>query len=179
MDALVAVFGGVCPSKVAMNHKLFSGPVVIVITVWLLAACMPASPPGGANCQSGICVDIQLSEPIHFNEPVTATITVETDQDVPQLGVSLWGFSGVTVDGTGVWEVNAKAHQPVNFTGTIRFTQEGYVTVIGDAITLEGRRVVDSVSVYISQAGGTVNPSAPTGPFQAVPYTPQPTRMSK
>ena len=75
----------------------------------------------------------------------------------------------VPTEGTRVWDVNTKAHQPVSFTGVVRFTLEGYFNVIGAAITREGYRVVDSVSVYISRAGGTVNPTLPSG------ITPQPT----
>jgi hypothetical protein len=158
-----------------MNYKLLAILIVLVVTVGILAACVPVSAPSSANCQEGICVDVQLAEPIHFNQSVTVTITVESDQDIPGLGVTLGDFNPyVPTEGTRAWDVDTKAHQPVSFTGTVRFTHEGYFDVIGAAITQEGRRVVDSVPVYISRAGGTVNPPVPTGPAQAVPYTPSP-----
>jgi hypothetical protein len=155
--------------------QIFSSLKVGLTTLFLLSACVPASAPGGANCKQGICVNIQLSEPISFNEPITATITVETDQDIPRLGVSLWADYGVLVEKPNSWQVETKSHQPVTFTGTVRFTLEGYLTVLASAGTPSGVNVADSIVVNVTRAGGTVNPIIPTGPSQAVPYTPQPT----
>lgn len=154
--------------------QIFSSLIVSQTTLFLLSACVPASAPGGANCREGICVNLQLSEPIHFNKPVTATITIETERDIPKLGVSLTSQYSVLVEGINVWEVDVKAHQPVSFVGTVRFTLEGYVNVVAGVKTTLGEYVDDVVPVHITQTGGTVNPVIPTGPSQAVPYTPSP-----
>jgi hypothetical protein len=142
----------------------------VVSVLLLLVACVPASAPGGANCQNGICVDIQLVEPVRFDQPVTATITIETDRDIARLGVSLGDLDpNVPVEGPRSWQTDVKAHQPVTFTGTVRFIHEGYFGVTDAAATYEGRRVEDYVSVYVTRAGGTLNPVIPTGPAIAVP----------
>jgi hypothetical protein len=117
-------------------------------------------------------VDIQLSEPIRFNEPVTATITVETDQDIPQIGISLWADYGVLVEKPNTWRAEAKSHQPLIFTGTVRFTIEGYPTVLASVGTPSGVNVADSIGVYITRAGGTANPTIPSGT-----HAPQPTLL--
>ncbi|CAG0935603.1 hypothetical protein TFLX_04446 [Thermoflexales bacterium] len=157
-----------------MSHKPYF-ILMLTVLIWLLAACVSASGPGGINCKNGVCVDVQLSEPIRFNEPGTVTITVETDQDIPGLGVTLGNFDPfVLTEGTRVWDADTKAHQPVSFVGRVRFTHEGHFDVVGAAITREGYRVVDSVSVFITRAGGTVNPVATpdTGTPQYAPTAP-------
>ncbi|CAG0935602.1 hypothetical protein TFLX_04445 [Thermoflexales bacterium] len=65
-------------------------PIALIVVVALLAACTPASRPGGINCKTDVCVDVQLSEPIRFNEPVTVTITVETEKDETELQIGLF-----------------------------------------------------------------------------------------
>ncbi len=157
-----------------MQRLLKFSPLVFVAGIlFLLAACVPAATPGGANCQQGICVDIQLSEPISFNKPVTATITVETDQDVPQLGVSLWADYGVLVEKPNFWRVETKSHQPLIFTGTIQFTIEGYPTVLASVGTPSGVNVADSIVVYVTRAGGTANPTI----LPSDTHIPQPTLL--
>ncbi len=152
-----------------MNHKLLVLPVVLVVTVWLLTTCAPASAPSGTNCQQGICVDMQLSEPIRFNEPIMATITIETEEDIPKLSVALASQYSVLVEGTRAWEVDAKAHQQLVFTGTVRFTHEGYFSVIAGVKTTLSEYVQDYEDVYVTRAGGTVSTPVPTGRSQAVP----------
>jgi hypothetical protein len=166
---------------------LFMIPGVLLVTVWILAACGPASTTSGANCSKGICVDIQLAQPIRFNQPVTATITVETERDIPKLSVALASQYSVLVEGARAWEVDAKAHQQFIFTGTVRFTLEGYVGVTAGVKTTLGEYVEDVVPVYVTRAGGTANPTMTSGtpapqptlsPFDSPLPTPSPLKSS-
>ena len=148
-----------------MQHlRKFSQLAFITVTLLVLAVCVSASGPGGINCKNGICVKVQLSEPIRFNEPVTVTITVETEKD--EEGVRIGAEVSpqiVTFDSPHTWVVNTKAHQPVQVTTTLHFSaMEGWVDVHGDALTYStGTHSSDYVPVRITRMGVTVNPPTP------------------
>jgi len=107
-----------------------------------------------------------------MNEPVPVTITVEsTEEDKQGLKVSLW-FSDpdIQVDGEDIWVVNLKAHTSIQFSTTIRFTEDGHFTVYAGALDYQhGRMVIDSIPIQITLMGGTLNP-----PSRLTPGVPEP-----
>ena len=144
---------------------------LIALMAAVMAGCGGLSAPSGQRCQGGICVEVTLAEPIGFNEPTGVTITVETQQDIPNLEVSL-GFSDpdIVVEGERRWVVEAKAHTPIQLSTTIKFPKEGYFDVLAGALDPHrGLHVDDWVSVRITRTGGTVNP-----PPEREPRTPAP-----
>lgn len=141
-----------------MKHK--SNCLFVLLLLAVVSAC--SSTPGGGKCQGGLCVDVELAEPIGWNEPVPVTITVETEEDIPDLVVYL-GFSDpdiVVVEGERKWVVDAKAQTPVRFSTAIRFPlREGYYDVIASAHDHRiGLVVRDYVPVRITALGGTLYP---------------------
>lgn len=166
-----------------------------------LAACAGASAPGGAKCQQGVCIKAQVMEPVRGNAPVVLTLTVTSDKDMPELGVSVYhdadaivegpqnwepaAKSGLVWKGGASWKVDAKAKQPSMFTRTIRLPpREGFFTIVVAASTPQVR-VADSVGIYVTSAGATVyysntpvaitpGTAVPGLPPGMVPATPQP-----
>ena len=85
-----------------------------------LTACSAASSQGSLECnkQEGVCIYIKAEEPIIAGEPVTVTVTVKGDKDIPDLGIALEANGNVyfeepslkTWKKTGIdWKVNVKA----------------------------------------------------------------------
>ena len=166
-----------------------------VLLLASLTACAGASAPGGGNCKEGVCVKVQAVEPVRFGEPVTVTVTVTSEKDIPNLGVSLYHDVDVVVEEpqteeknrpawkgqSGVdWIVNAKANQPLTFTRKVRFPpREGVFDIVVSAST-PSLRVTDSVYIRLTRAGGKVylsGTSVPvtSGPLPTVTPGPSPT----
>ena len=158
-----------------VNHESKSGAhlsdCLIALMAAVMAGCGGLSAPGGGNCSQGVCIKVQIAEPVRFNEPTAVTVTITTEQDISKLGVFL-SFTDpdiVIIDGPQDWFVDTKANQSISFTRLIRFPEEGYFNVIAGAVKPTLGPVKDSVSVHITRAGGTVNP-----PPERKPGTPAP-----
>lgn len=140
---------------------------LLVITSLVFSACGGASEPDTGACageNDKVCVTVTLTQPIHLNEPTTVPIVVQTKEDVSGLIITLStsDLNGAVVEGQREWTVDAKANQPIQVTGTIRFTEEGYFTVIARA-GIPGMVATASEAVYVTLTGGTVDPTPPTG----------------
>lgn len=171
--------------------------------VWLLALLMVAMvgctgglDSSGGQCNQGLCVKLEVAEPVRTEEPVTVTITVWTESDVPKLGVSLYTYpSSAQVQGPAGWETTAKegtvweggagwligarAKQPAMFTREIRLPPGESLWILANAATPQGLRVVDSVRLHFTAEGarvyyeGTPMPITP-GPILMFTVTPGP-----
>lgn len=153
--------------------------VLLVISSLALSACMAASSPGSLKCSDELCVDVKLAEPIRFDEPVTATITVQPKRDIPGLGIYLSASSPRVVFGPEQkWTVDAKANQTIVRTGTARFQGEGDFDVYADAHNPQrGAHTTGYVRVRVTRVGGTVNPPPEVAPGVPV-LVPQATSLS-
>jgi hypothetical protein len=147
---------------------------LFVIGIILLAGCMGSAAPGGGKCREGICVKIEVAEPVRWGEPVTVTITVKTETDFPKLGVSLYFIDrSIIVEGPAGWEANcqegtvweggaawlveARAGQIMTFVRKIWLpaTEESF-QILANATTPQGFRVTDSVRISLTRKGGKV-----------------------
>jgi hypothetical protein len=172
---------------------------VCVLLLVSLTACMGPSAPGGGSCSNGVCVKIRAAEPIRFGEPVLVTIAVTNEKDISDLGVSLYLDADVVVEGPQEWEkeaknslvykggagwkIAAKANQPYTAMRKVHFPpREGLFTIVASAST-PSLRVVDSIVIYLTRAGGKVYLSGtpvpipgwtPGQPIPAVTFTPGP-----
>jgi hypothetical protein len=142
----------------------------------VLAGCGGSAVPGGGQCNKGLCVRIEVVEPVRWGEPNVIRIIVTSEKEVPDLGISLMylnkeivveepeaGEQGQVVwkgDRGLDWKASVKPSQPVVLTRKLRFPpQEGLVELIASAITPQGLRAVDSVRIYLTREGGVVNPT--------------------
>jgi hypothetical protein len=140
---------------------------LLVITSLVFSACGSASEPDTGACageHDKVCVTVTLTQPIHFNEPIAVPIVVQTKEYISGLIITLSTSdpTGATIEGQREWTVDAKANQPIQVTGAIRFMEEGYFTVIARA-GIPGMVATASEAVQITLTGGTVDPTPPTG----------------
>ncbi len=138
-----------------------------------LVAC-GASAPGGGKCdRDGLCIDVELQEPIRMNEPVGVTIVVESKEDLSGLEISLW-FSDpdIVVDGIDKWVIDITAGESVLFSTTIQFPKEGAHDVLASVLHPPSRTVLDYVPVRITTLGGTTYPGSIRTPGVPIPVEP-------
>jgi hypothetical protein len=162
--------------------------IVCVILLAGLSACGGVSAPGGGKCNNGICISVQAAEPIRVEEPITITISVTMEKEIPELKVFLYSYPPVLIeDGQtwterGVnWEINTKATGSQVFTRKVRVPpKEGVFDLIAEAYA-PSVRVVDSLSIHLTRDGGKVylaGTPVPLGtpgkPVPAVTITPGP-----
>lgn len=169
--------------------------LLLVFTLLALGptACIGVSAPGGGRCNEGMCVKITVAEPIRFGEPVTVTITVTSEKDISNLGVSLYHDVDVVVEepqniekgvkdqafwrGGASWGIDAKANTPLTFTRKVHFPpREGFFLVVANAST-PSLHAADSIRIYITREGGKVNPTPkvlPGTPFLVPAASPPP-----
>lgn len=153
-----------------MKHSFYLTIVLLAIIAAALSACTGASGPGAAGCGGGLCVRLQLEHPIRLNEPVTVTITIQSQEDVSQLKVYLVTIDpGVVIEGERQWTVDVQAHRQTTVSTTVRFTEEGNYQLYAQAHdTHKGFVVSDSQRLHVTRAGATINPPSPKTPPVAI-----------
>jgi hypothetical protein len=144
---------------------------------------------GCHHCCEGICVEIKVDEPLVFGEPITVRITATTEEDVPDLGVTLTfiPFDNIIIEDPdeeeeGIvisqrksdisWRIDAKANQLITFvrelTYDISLIENSYLGIIVDAHTPYGLVVTNYVDVSFST--GEVKVYYPGTPFPTSEY---------
>ncbi len=158
---------------------------MFVLLTLSLSGCAGALAPDLPNCGGGTCVRVQLTEPIRLNEPVPVTITVQPQEDILGLKISLATLpTNIPVEGDRQWTADAQAQQTITVRGTVRFIQEGLFYVYGQAYNpRRGGVATDSVRVLLTRVGGTIYlPGTPLpitpglGPTAVPGFPPTPTR---
>jgi hypothetical protein len=145
-----------------------------------LAACIAAPAPGSRQCSSnGICLKIEVSEPIRINEPMTLTTTLTSDKDFSRVQVA---FSSDAPDlliedkqswqkGTLAERIDLIANQPVSVSRRLLVSRERRFNVVVSAMA-PSFRVVDTVYIIVDEAGGKIYRSGevvPPAPFRRLP----------
>lgn len=74
--------------------------LIILIAVTLVACSQGGGNSGRGDCADGVCVALRVVEPVQFKAPVVVQITVTSDQDRSDLGLTLYTDGvQVTIDG--------------------------------------------------------------------------------
>lgn len=162
---------------------------LVTILIIALAGCRRSTAPGGGQCNQGLCVKIEVAEPIRWGELIIVTITVTTEIDIPDLGVSIntypldvivegptgWeatSTGGMVWEGGAGWLAEGKSNQVLTFVREIRFpTREGSFDLQANATTPQGLRVTNSVRIHLTREGGKAYYSGtpiPTLPLSGV-----------
>ncbi|MCS7352500.1 MAG: hypothetical protein RMM10_13550, partial [Anaerolineae bacterium] len=138
--------------------------LAILMMAW--AGCGGSAAPSGAQCNQGLCVKIEVAEPIRWGEPIVVTITVTAERDIPNLQVSLTSYPPVSIEDQGKWieegtraNVNITAQRPLVLMRKVRLPGEGTFELMAGVYTPNLPYVSDSVRIYLSREGGVVNPT--------------------
>jgi hypothetical protein len=145
-----------------------------VILLVSLVACADAAPPNRPNCSSGgeICIELWADEPVSFGKPVTITLIVTSEKDIPELNIyfSTWPQSVVVQDPTSVepgqvtkksqsgihWLVEIKGDQTLTFTRNITLPTDEGLFDIQAAATTTSIRAETSIGILLTREGGKV-----------------------
>ncbi len=144
---------------------------IFILLILGLSACTGASTQGGQACREGICIRVQLAEPLRLKEPVTAMITVQTDRDIPGLRISFPATERcILVEGEPQWIINTQSRKSLTINKIVRFTEEGFCEVMAYAQdSLTGTVVKSYVTVHFTDKGGKVYLSGT--PLPITPFT--------
>ncbi|MCD4738582.1 MAG: hypothetical protein K8R89_04910, partial [Anaerolineae bacterium] len=155
--------------------------IILLMTIGLLLfAC--TAPSSGTCDKNGLCVDIELEEPIQMNEPVGVTIVVESKEDMSDLPIFLSSSNPdilVNEESEWIeWIVDIKDREPMYFSATIQFPETGWYNVNASVLHPAGRVVRDTVPVRITALGGTAYPESERTPGIPAPVEPVTPTMS-
>jgi hypothetical protein len=129
---------------------------------------------------------IAVPEPVRFGEPVVVKITVTSDQDIKNLGVSIYHDVDAVVDisrdvetgtrdiivykGGASWMTDIRAGEEITFVRSLALPRrEGWFTIVANAVKPDSTRVVHSLTIHYAPEGSTVYLSG-----TKIPMTPGP-----
>jgi hypothetical protein len=135
----------------------------------VLAGCGGSAVPGGGRCNKGLCVKIEVVEPVRWGESIGVTITVSSERDIRGLGISLLSYppSQITfekaefvTEGGARWATDIQANHPQHFGLSVYLPLEGNYVLIAQAHDPTiGMVVADEIRIYLTRKGGVVNPT--------------------
>jgi hypothetical protein len=135
----------------------------------VLAGCGGSAVPGGGRCNKGLCVKIEVVEPVRWGESIGVTITVSSERDIRGLGISLLSYppSQITfekaefvTEGGARWATDIQANHPQRFGLSVYLPLEGNYVLIAQAHDPTiGMVVADEIRIYLTRKGGVVNPT--------------------
>ena len=72
-----------------------------------LAACGGPAAPAGGSCNGGLCIQLSAVQPIRFGDAIVVNVTVKSEKQIPDLGVSVYTYPiDAVIDGPEGWEAN-------------------------------------------------------------------------
>ncbi len=139
-----------------------------------LTACGGASSFGKHNCSSGgeVCIEVRAEEPIAWGEPVTVNITVTSEKDISDIGISLSHNADVNMeksqgwekdsrditffDGGVSWVTTVEANRSITFKRILYLPpSDGMFYIIAGART-SNLEAGDEIDIYMTHEGGKV-----------------------
>lgn len=142
---------------------------MLAVLMMVLAGCGGSAAPSGGQCNRGLCVKIEVAEPVRWGEPIGVTITVGSERDIRSLGISLLSYPPSQINfekaefvtaGGARWATDIQANRPQHFGLSVHFPLEGSYALIAQAYDpTMGMVVADEVNIYLTREGGVVNPT--------------------
>ena len=146
--------------------------LICILLLTGLTACggkIAASSAGGP-CNNDLCIKLTAKEPIAIGQPVSVTIKLTSQKDIPDLKLYLGSddllkrvsiedpsLQGWKKGGFVNWPVNVRAKQSQTFTRKVILpTEEGLYSIIAEAFLPEGQLIRDSIRIYIIDGSGKV-----------------------
>ncbi len=136
---------------------------IVAILTLVLAGCGGSAAPSGGQCNQGLCVKIEMAEPIRWGEPIVVTVTVTAEKDISNLQVSLTSYPPVFIEDQGEWveegtrtNVNITTNRPLVIVRKVLLLTEGMFELVAGVYTPNLPYVSDSVRIYLTRNGGKV-----------------------
>ena len=151
--------------------------IAIVILGICLGACVAAPAPGSRQCSSnGVCIKIQVAEPIRLDEPITVTATITSDKDLSQVEIAFASDApDLLIEDKQTWHkgtqserIDIKANQPARVSRRFLVPKDDRFNIITSAMAPDFR-VEDSVYIITTKDSGRVYRAGepiPTVPFR-------------
>ncbi len=157
--------------KTELKMKTISS---VILTLIVLTACGGARQQGGGRCQDGVCIDLDVVEPILFGEPVVLLVTVTSDHDIAELDVTVKSFNSHAISAdpetwqepfldahtwpsTADWLISVEADTPTTFTRPFQIPlTEGSFDFAAYASVVNELRIGTMIAIDITHAGGIV-----------------------
>jgi hypothetical protein len=141
-----------------MKHAWLLALLMVVV-----AGCAGAPDSGRGQCNQGLCVKIEVAEPVRREESVMIRITVMAEKDIPGLQVSLISYPPASIEDQGRWieggvrsDVNITAKQPLILERRVRIPSEGSLKLIAGVYTPNLPYISDSVRIHLTSEGAQV-----------------------
>ncbi|NUM43395.1 MAG: hypothetical protein HUU38_01725 [Anaerolineales bacterium] len=144
-----------------MKNKIFLVYLGLTLLGFVMVACTHLSGIGGVGCDNGICIEMELEEPVVIGQPAQITITVETEEAKENLWINVGQAGDVSVfQPTHEWHIDTQPDQPVVLTTTLNLTNdmEGWLGIVAIAFDPAGRYVSTDETLRIKDGIVTVNP---------------------
>lgn len=142
---------------------------MLAILMLVLAGCGGSAAPTGWRCNKGLCVKIEIVEPVHWGESIGVTITVSSERDIRGLGISLLSYppsqmtfekAEFVTEGGARWTTDIQANHPQHFGLSVYLPLEGSYALIAQAYDpTTGMVVANEIRIYLTREGGVVNPT--------------------
>ena len=153
---------------------------MLAMLMIVLAGCRGSAASSGGQCTRGLCVKIEVAEPVRWGEPIVVTVTVTVDRDISDLQVSLTSFPPVSIEDQGKWieegsraNVRLTANQPLIIMRKVLPHREGTFELMAGVYTPNLPYISDSVRIYLTRTGGKAyyaNTPVPTSPLSGLAW---------
>lgn len=169
---------------------------LLLTIVLLLAACAAGATgqEGKWNCNDGLCLSAEIIEPPpeagEIQPVITLAIEVQSERDIPELGISIWAPRLSAIEGSpesasivreiatwedGIgWKTEIKAGETLRFVQKIRLLKAGWIDLYAYVSTKQGLRTGKSFSVEFTPEKIVINPTPYPGAISsAVTMSPE------
>ncbi len=125
-----------------------------------------SDPSTDKTCQEGICVELNIAQPIVLSQPTDVTVKISSTVDMPGLLINLQASpTNVTFGSNSNWHYDAVANKSQEFHSTIAFSSTGGWTVAAVVFSPKGGPIVSNQDrVVIDGNGAVVNPTFDPNP---------------
>jgi len=139
--------------------------IMVAAGLWLVACGSNNSPTGSGCNQQQFCVDLEIAGPAQPDQTLTATLTLESQQDLANVQVHVWSSDPtVQFEEPREWWITTTAGATTRLSTTLQLpSQEGAYRVHAGAMLPSGQVIQDTAWMNIA-AGNDAAPEIQSSP---------------
>ncbi len=161
--------------------------IICLVVLLSLTSCTGSSLLGKHNCseREEVCIELRADEPIRYGEPVVITITLKSEKEFSDLGVSIYHDIGIGVEGPQGWEKDAvdaviwesgvgwktsvQANDSLTIVRKLSLPKREGIFQITARASTPSLHAADTIQIFMTQEGGKVYLSGSTIPITSGP----------